>query len=218
VMFFKLPLTQGSEQESKTEQDRIPDFLATLKKSVFFIAVYLYFIGWLYAYYIFDCFGISLNSVDIPFYFFIVYSFTVIALNKLWFILMLGCLFAMNFIKSSVTQKTILTLFLVVLFPVLFYLTYESAKKEAIQIRLGDAKIISFIFSDNAVSHYPQEFINNNANENLMLFAQTKDYFYVFSQKRGDNRIPEIPRGNIYVIPKTNILLATIPMENVSLK
>ena len=71
----------GSKKESGER-----DFLSTLKNTVFVIAVHLYFAGWIYNFYLYKHFGINLGSLNIPFYYFFVYSFTVIYLKLFWFI------------------------------------------------------------------------------------------------------------------------------------
>lgn len=84
-------------QADSTESGNL---LSILRNVIFFIALYLYFIGWLYAYYVFSHFGISLDSVDIPFYYFFVYSYSVIIKNMLWIIGILILIILINLIPS----------------------------------------------------------------------------------------------------------------------
>lgn len=66
------------EKESRPEANT---YLSNLRNVTFFIAVYLYLAGFVYQYYLYRHLGISLGSLDIPFYYFFVYSYTVIMEN-----------------------------------------------------------------------------------------------------------------------------------------
>lgn len=55
-----------------------PTFSSNLKEIAFFIAIYLYFIGFTYVYYYYEEFGISLRALETPVYFFFVFSYNVL--------------------------------------------------------------------------------------------------------------------------------------------
>lgn len=50
------------------------DSTPPLKTIALFAGIYCYFTGWTYAYYMLNHFGISHTSIEIPTYYFIIYS------------------------------------------------------------------------------------------------------------------------------------------------
>src|SRR2546426_8070906 len=52
-----------------------PDLNLIVRTGLLILSIYAYFAGWLYAFYFFDHLGLSLNSIDIPAYYFFVYSY-----------------------------------------------------------------------------------------------------------------------------------------------
>ena len=54
------------------------NLLSKLRDLILIIAICCYFMGWIYAHYFYKHFGISLNSLDISFYYFFVYSYSVL--------------------------------------------------------------------------------------------------------------------------------------------
>lgn len=198
---------------AKIDSAETNELLSILRNVIFFIAIYLYFIGWLFAYYLFYHFGISLNSVDIPFYYFFVYSYSVFVDKLLWFIGALILIIMINLIPSKLLKKWLITLVLILIFPLFFYLAKESADIEALNIRMGSAKTIKLFFKKDVTKYYPKDFIDANKKDALKLLIQTNDIFYVFYQPVGAEK--EIPFGFTYAISKSDIHLAAIEMQNI---
>ncbi len=194
------------------------DLLAILRNVIFIIAVYFYFMGWTYAYYLFNHFGISLNSVDIPFYYFFVYSYSVIT-DILTIITVVAAIIVFYLVTSFAPiylKKWALALILIVLFPIFFSVAKERADKEALYKRMGFAKTITFVFKKDAIKFYPKEFINANNRSKLKILTQTNDRYYVIYQPPGEGRA--IPYGFTYDIARTDVLLARIEMQCISKK
>ena len=139
--------------------------LTALKEVTFFVAIYLYFMGFIYIYYFYDSFGIPLRSIDTPIYYFFVYSYNVITgvqdvswtevvkHKPLWttvVLIILACgVFAL--LRRNQFKRAGLFAGLILLFPFIFYLSRETAKSDALGIRTGEsAKEISFIFKKDA--------------------------------------------------------------------
>ncbi len=101
--------------------------LAILRDLVFIIAIYFYFMGWAYAFYLFNHFGISLNSINIPFYYFFVYSYSVI-MDFPAIIVAVVALIVIYLITSCAPiylRKWSLALLLIILFPTFFWIAKE---------------------------------------------------------------------------------------------
>jgi hypothetical protein len=203
--------------------------LTILKDLAILVSVYLYFTGWVYHYYLFTHFGVSLSSLDIPIYYFFIYSQPVIYENKIWYIfatvifiliLLLSKYVAKRITKDSTEAKKkelelskwgIISL-LVFLLPLSFHLARRTAITRALSMRNGYAQKISFIFKQDANGKYPEEFINANGSGKLRLLNQTKDRFFVFYQPKSEE--PEMPYGYSYVVFDTDISTAKIEMPN----
>lgn len=194
------------------------DLLAILRNVIFIIAIYFYFIGWTYAFYLFNHFGISLNSVDIPFYYFFVYSYSVIT-DISAIIAVVTALILIYLITSFAPiylKKWVLTLLLIFLFPTFFWMTKQRADKEDLYIRMGYGKTVVFVIKKDAAEFYPKEFIKANNEGKLKVLTQTKDRFYVIYQPQGEGKA--MPYGFTYDIPRADILLAKIEMQSITKK
>lgn len=203
--------------------------LSLLRNIIFFFAIYFYFTGWLYTYYFFNHFGISLNSVDIPFFYFFVYSYSVI-INWIWILIIIIFTIFIFYLFTSVCKfkkvfnfkwipnlnKWIFIVVLILFFQLFFYLAKEEANKKARDIRIGYAKAITLVFKEDATKFYPKEFIDANNNGKLRLITQTKDRYFVLYQPKGEGTA--IPRAATYDIAKTDILLVKIEIKEISKK
>lgn len=175
--------------------------------------------GWTYAFYLFNHFGISLNSIEIPFYYFFVYSYSVItgapAIIAVGVALIVICLvtsFAPICLKEFPLKKWALILLLILLFPTFFSIAKKRAVNDALNIRSYGRKVI-FVFKKDATKLYPKEFINANNENKLKILTQTNDRFYVLYQPEGERNA--IPKGFTYDIARVDILLAKIEMQNI---
>lgn len=143
-------------KDSRDKDSRDTDILAILRNMVFFVAVHLYFTGWIYNFYLYQHFGINLSSLDIPFYYFFVYAFTVIYLNVRWFtVIALGLIVMVVLVERyKPLKKWVVPLILVALFPVTFYVAKNSAQSQSLEIRRGKGitRTIVFILKDKGES------------------------------------------------------------------
>jgi hypothetical protein len=197
------------------ESSRAPDAFSILKNIVFLLALYLYFVGWLYSYYLFQEFGISLNSVDIPFYYFFLYSYSVLQTAWGFSVLVVGFILLFVFSAGN-SNKTALAITCMILFPALFYPARAAAKREALSKRLGQAKSISFVLRQEAAEVVGKDFMELNTSGQLRLLTQTKDQFFVFYQPEGEE--DEIPYAKSYCISAADIVLAQVNVPDVPSK
>jgi hypothetical protein len=134
--------------------------LSTLKEVTFFVAIYLYFMGFVYISTFYDTFGIPLRSLDTPVYDFFIYSYNVmtgvldIAKQKptrtsIVAIIVLAAILVVA--RWRPRSGAILYASLVILFPVVFYVARITARADALRVRTQEtAKAITFIFKKDA--------------------------------------------------------------------
>jgi hypothetical protein len=130
--------------------------LSTLKEITFFVAIYLYFMGFVYISSFYDNFGIPLRSLDTPVYAFFVYSYNVMTgvldiakQNKLRASIVAIVVVALIVVVARRRNRKGVMLFasLVILFPLVFYAASITARNDALKVRTQEtAKEITFVF------------------------------------------------------------------------
>lgn len=110
----------------------------------------------------------------------------------------------------------IFSFLLIALVPTAFYLAKNEANKQAILIRIGNAKKITLVFKKDSTPLYPKEFIDANNEGQLKLLIQTNERYYVLYQPQGEGNA--IPIGFTYDIPRTDIVLANTEIRENSKK
>lgn len=143
-------------------------FLSSLKEVTFFVAVYLYFAGFVYSYYFYDNFGIPLRVIDTPVYYYFVFSYNIswnlgrvrwaelLMQQSTWTSMIVILIFSTGLMVLRRDRRKSILLFalLITLFPLLSALALEAANIEAKRLRLGEtAKEITFVFNEG--SHLP---------------------------------------------------------------
>jgi hypothetical protein len=212
IVSFIISFFKNIIKHNPSENYDLLSLLSILKDLTFLMAIYLYFMGWIYAYYFFQHFGISLVSVDIPFYYFFVYSYTVISniSNNAVFIAVgatIIYLFSTMYLKKwNVIWILAVVLIILLSFPAFFDLAKDTGEKKALELRRGNVNEIVFFFKKDTAKLYPQEFISANNKGELKLITQTKDLIYVFYQTPGE----ALSHGLTYDISRTDILVAKI--------
>jgi hypothetical protein len=193
--------------------------LSTMKGLAFFLAAYLYFAGFIYEHYLYSSLGISLGTLDIPFYYVLVYSFTVIISNRLCIVLV-GVAWSTLAILSLAIPKirrfssVIIVVLLVALFPILFSLARTTGQSIAAQMRAGEfVKTIKLVLKPDVAAGYPVDFVKANESDALRLITETKDAFYVLQQNVGSG--PALPTGSLYRVPKESVVSARVLLETI---
>jgi hypothetical protein len=196
--------------------------LAILRNATVIVAIYLYFTGWVYAYFVYqNHFGVSFSSLEIPVYYFFVYSYTVIdyaflllssylgsdpiALPAVLVFLALNLVFILQSIQAN-AYKYVLILILISVFPLTFYLARNTAIDVAIKMRTGQARKIEFVLKKDSRQTFPRNFLTANKKGNLRLLIQTKERFIVFHQPPG----LLLTSANVYDVPRSEVLLARV--------
>jgi hypothetical protein len=225
---------------SEGTPNRFNEFQNLLKTLILIGAIYLYFIGWVYLHSIYFHFGIPLYSLDIPFYYYFVYSFYVLGW---WVFYPLGLfhwslplwnwgvwlVFIISIILLSLPwtrkKKRLVSVCLIIAVVFSYWLTALCGEKFAEGMRNGEkqpigfwfyrdyAQQISFAFKEEVKKGLSQEFIDANDKSELRLITLTKDgYFVLFQpQKRKD----KLESGVTYEIAKKDIYSSKISLPDV---
>ena len=190
------------------------DLLSTIRNTSLVISVYLYFVGWLYAYYLFLEFGVSLHTVEIPVYYFFVYAYSVLLQARIGFRLVLVTILLIVIFVRVLPSKLAVGMICVALFPAMFYAAERAAREDATYKRQGNAKTIRFIIKPQAAKAYPAAFRQLNCEHKLRLLVLTKDRYFVFHQPPGEKE--ELPYATTYDISRSDVVLAEIDIQNTS--
>jgi hypothetical protein len=218
---------QSCKVSEKSEASRIRDVLSILRDLVLIAAICLYFTGWLYIQTLYNIFGLSSLSLDIPIQYFFVYSYPVVAYasskiiaalfsTSIFIVVLLAMLVIAIFVGFIFTppyvKRISLILLMVIVLPAFLYLArknaIELATETSKEIRRGRAPKIMFVLRKDAGRVYPREFIDANKNGNLRLLLHTKERYYAFSQPPGE----ALAVGCVYDISRNDILLSRIEM------
>lgn len=209
----------------KASDDAPKKMLTVLRDVTFFIAVYLYFAGWLYAYYYFGAFGLSLRVLDQPLYTVFIYAFTVAA-EGLWFLLALSIIMIILelFVRRYEGRIRFLRPFAVCVFLVFMFAVVYLLSRRAANIRVDDARrgygIRSIVLylpekryglvaadtaQDTAASRWPELLHQLNEQRQLRLLSQTSDEYILLYQ--AEDTLPTLPRAKVFVVPKESVVL-----------
>jgi hypothetical protein len=179
-------------------------------------AVYLYFAGFVYVYYYFRHFSLSLQNAETPAYYFIVYSFSVFVAHKgiaLLIVILLGFAIFLVYRKLAL-GAALLVAILIVLFPAIYGLSRQTGTERAELLRNGiGAKRIQVVIDEVATKALPPEFLQANVSGDLIFLSETDDYLNVLLQKYPDE--PDLPRASVFKVPKDKVLLAKITIGEI---
>jgi len=193
--------------------------LSTLKGLAFFLAAYLYFGGFIFEHYLYRSFGIPLGALDIPFYYVLIYSYTVIQRNPLWIILVVILSCGVVFLSFKVSKirrysSAIIVVLLLALFPTLFSLARRTGESLAARMRAGEfVNTIRLVLKPDAVGAYPPEFVIANKSDTLRLITESRDALYVLQQNTGSE--PAMPTGFVYRVPKDSVVSACVLLDTI---
>jgi hypothetical protein len=174
-------------------------------------AIYLYFAGFLYTYYYFKEFGLSIYRVEVPFYAYLVYSFTVLW-QFWWLSLLLATFFLAPLAFRKHWNQTFLLVVLLAIFPLLYLLAKSSGETRAVQVRSGRlGHRVRFVLRDPS-KPFTERFRASNEKGKLTLLLETADRVYVLDQDRPRNE--ELPRAAVIAVPRGEILLQSVTIQS----
>lgn len=220
-----------SKEAGLTETGKIS--LGDLRDILIIAGVFLFFTGWIYNYYFYDYFGISISLVSVDYATYIVYSFVVLVS---YYGLPLLALIALILLYTKWLKKyfTLITVIVLLLFPGLYMLAKKVANDKAVELRTvrNSMRQISFVFKDDAgylcykfnndslpgnnllVKHDLGILKNTGFPGQLYLLGQNQEYFFVLYQPPPTPEIKGLPLGNIYFVDKKEVLYSKITITS----
>jgi len=207
--------------------------LGDVRDILIIVGIFLFFTGWVYIYFFYNYFGLSISLVNISYADYLVYSYNVLTS---YFGAPLLVLVLLTFAYRKWLIKFIsMTIFLaVLLFPALYLLAKQVANKNAFEIRSfrQTMRHISFVFKEDA-DFLAYKFNNDSLPRSnkivkadldilkdttipsrLYLLGQNQEYFFVLFQDPGSSQIKGIPFGNVYFINKTYVLYSKVTLTS----
>lgn len=206
------------------------NYLKSARDLAFIVAIYLYYMGWIYIYFYLSSFNLSVKAIDADVYNFLIYSSDVFLYlyNHHLFVFIIIVLFPLLFFWEKTSHIFIkLSPFLIVLlFPLTFFVAKTAADYNANLAKhdpLTYLPRVKFIFKegkpdtgekkskaiDSNLTDNNEERVNTlkwNRNGFYRLIAANKDDYYVLHTP--DAKGSDSPQ--IYVIKKENVEFAQI--------
>jgi len=188
--------------------------LGNIKSFLIFFAIYLYFAGWTYDFILFKEFGLSLNELDIPFYYFLMYSFPVVADHIIFVTSLLIAGGVLIYFSGTFWGRIILPVSLLLLFPTTYLLSVNTAKSYAGEIRLsggGDRLPIRFHLKKIDALKLESDmegFHDLNKKWKLKLLTQTSQNYYALYAYKTNTPEAGLPLTRVFIIPVDSIARA----------
>ena len=197
-------------------QSKTDTLSSWVRTAIFLLAIYSYFAGWIYTYHLYGHFGLSLNAIDIPPYFFFMYAYFAMPpfsyLNLVIATTGGAAIVLMLYIATRPRFRWIGAAILLSIFPLLAYNARTEAAKTSARIRAEFITSVSFVFKPDVATKYPRTFLAHNRDGLLRMLTETKDRFYVLFQNPGGD---SLPIAHVYNVAKSDVLLATIDPPNI---
>jgi hypothetical protein len=221
------------ESEGKNSKAASKISLGDVRDILIIAGIFLFFTGWVYVYYFYNYFGLSISLVSISYADYLVYSYNVFTSYYLMPLLALVILVLVY--RKWFVKYVSLTIFLaVVLFPVLYFLAKKTADKDALEMRSfrKSMRHISFVFKedadllaykfDNDSIHHSSHIVKGDLDilkdtslpSHLYLLGQNQEYFFVLHQEQGLPEIKSLPFGNVYFINKSYVLYSKVTLTS----
>jgi hypothetical protein len=214
-------MKQGTPQGSVRPNEGNSDALSLLTRVagvLSIIGVYLYFAGWIRLYEYYREFGLSLDSLDVPVYSFLIYSYGVI--QTPWgIVLLLGVAAMFALFASGRLHVNGLAAALVFYFPLMCWLAERTGHSD----RTGTdrfAKVVCHSLKDATPFAKETEFLRHNENScamnmdgngtKLHLLLNRNDQVIVFFRNGRSQASPDL----VYSVPKSNLSFVRITAQN----
>jgi hypothetical protein len=190
------------------ETETATNLLAVSGGIIAVATAYLYFTGFIYSYFFFDRFGVSLESLDLSSQYFIVHSYTTLAtplgmvVGGLLVVFIYIC--ALGKLKRWVLVATLL-----VTFPILFWLSYWTAVSASQDLRRHPGIAIQLKFK-GAETALAQAALTSQAppiegQDHLWLLFESKDHVVVFAQPV-DAKLPGVLLpADVYTVLRSDL-------------
>jgi hypothetical protein len=180
------------------------DLVVIIRNNILIFAIYLYFAGWTFAYKYYADLGIQITSLDVPVYYFFIYSFSAL---KYGVFLLLLFFVGIYYYYLNHNQKAVIIV-LIALLPLIYILSWHSATTSAMSFRrdaVTSYKSVNILVNDKSTIYQFDNFSSLNASGKLKIITSNKDYCYLLYQPKGDNRA--LPEGYTFKVSTKNIIM-----------
>jgi hypothetical protein len=227
-------MTTQDGNEPKTLKDDLSKVWDVLKSLVFFLGIYLFFLGWVYLYFYFNRFGVSLANIGVDVASYYNYGFFTL-LNFQMVLLIIGFFTAVIIIyykrESFKYSYAALIPLLITLFTISYFITKGNAENKATNILKKRFKLypIYFDFTSDFLKSMAKDslelkyvgkpFLNrsfnkgavkllshNNDMQLYLIYENEKNYYVIFNPNPIDTLKYDV---ELYNIDKKNIHYAT---------
>ncbi|MGF6870621.1 hypothetical protein [Paraburkholderia sp. MM5477-R1] len=215
-------LQDAPANASPSESDNKSDFSAYLTGSALLFGAYFYFISWMHLYFYYRELGISLMSLDIPIYYFLVYSYSAINVpSKTTYIIVFLVILFFTILdrrwswdkKSLVIEifhRVLLTGFILLVFIFGYMIARGQGLDQAREARRGGLRTVHIVFKKEALTNLPDEIASSDREFAMKYITETKDNLYVLVQP-GIHLDPR-PIGYTYIIPRKGLAYVKIDL------
>jgi hypothetical protein len=196
-------------------------------------AVYLFFLGFMYAYYFYSHFGVQLQSLGVPQHFYLMYSFSVI--YQSWWLLLPYVIAVSAMVYLGIAGRrwafVVSVAALVALFPLLWIIGRTAGTRDAAALRSGyGVKHVRVALGSDAeascssdLSQPSEGRVSTRAclpaslpeTDALVFLAQTGDYFIILHQPAPHRRAQTVvPIGRVIWLAKEDAKLVEVLVLN----
>ena len=201
------------------EERTVPSLLAVSGGIIAIASAYLYFTGFIYSYFFFDRFGVSLESLGLSSQYYMVHSYSVFGAT--WGSIVGGLLVVIIYVCAlGKLKQWVLVATLLSAFPILFLLSYRTAVSASedlrrnpiietqLRFKSGETSETQSTLSDKALAMTPI-----GEQKHLWLLFESKDRLLVFAQPV-DPKLPGmLVRADVYTVSRSDILWSVAEVQ-----
>jgi len=187
-------------------------FTGSVQTLVLIMAIFLYFIGFVYIHFYYAYFGIPTSVTDLPLYSIFVYSYNVFESHRFQLVSIFSALVLLIFFRKLWPfMKFVLIIGMIFSFLYFFDISCEVGTSDAKIARAStDTKIIRFVFTDKALKTMPPEL--NDKNVVLHKISETPTRYFVVCQPT-DTKGNFVDKGLIYEIHAEDVKCAIFQLN-----
>jgi hypothetical protein len=201
---------------------RESSLLAASSGLIAITTIYLYFVGFLYCYFFFQCFGVDVASLDLPTQYYLMHSYSALS-TEAGIVVFCSIVLALSAaVAARLTRWLILTILLVA-FPILFWTGRSSAIHAAQDLRNHPDTPVRIILKEPEKSDAPIQGVQSGGedeilsqladNYQLYLLFQTKDKIIVYSHPQSDIIPPVILPSTVYTISLSDVKWSSVHIQ-----
>jgi hypothetical protein len=201
------------------EERTVPSLLAVSGGIIAIATAYLYFTGFIYSYFFFDRFGVSLESLDLSSQYYLVHSYSV--LGTAWGTVVGGLLVVIIYLCAlGKLKQWVLIATLLGTFPILFQLSYRTAVSASEDLRRRPVIEIQLRFKSGETAETQPALSNKDLavtpigkQDHLWLLFESKDRLLVFAQPVDAKMPGALLRAEVYTVSRSDIQWSVVVVQ-----